>query len=727
MRFAAVAALQLFETFSHFSDSANLPPEHLASRDQSRQTLQAFEEDTARFNEQGLCRQYIASTGKQETQLDTCEPKCGNLLHVASNAGNASIVNCIVENHGTPGKIDPDGDRYNYGKCVCQVPVKDHLVDGVNMSLPVVADIGCPILYGAFDIILLLDQPASMREESSKDVGMEAAAQAAKAMVKAGKTPNAFSNWFNPPCDNPKYLDNVAQIFEKLDTKSGFYSPQNDTKAANTKEQRSPKKGKSGGGGKGSKSSSNSGTSNGSGSAATKPKPPDRPPKKAPDKKKNKPSKASKKPESTKSKSSNKITQSATATKSAASIVRASSPVGSQRTSTTASSATPTRPSQSLSQPETTTVVPTSTRRLKTDGPSTVSTSSLEDGILPGSSTNGPDLREATVSSDLQDATPKTSIRDSPLSAQQSDQSSLDTSGQPSESLEDTPSTTGQEPRVTTPAVTPEPSIDSSSGTDGTPSPTKSASSTAPRKSFSAPPVATLTCPSRTKADPTAVDGRGLVKRTDAPVGGEVNQLHMALVPDLGGTYVGFVPLEREPGCREFGLFAQRGYEQIVPGINYGTIIVATLWIPDVGVVVASKARPPPGLTRGFEEDKEKNAIAKRLVQKAALWFPDYYELVEYRTHLGPTDLDNWHAEDVALCYGAKYWTDIMEKRYHATQKPPANFGEWEALATAYGKYNKDDVVGFKPACGSRSDEKVRITPPCAEVLADLKIRFVRI
>ncbi|KAL9013592.1 MAG: hypothetical protein Q9180_009002, partial [Flavoplaca navasiana] len=290
MKTAAIAALQLL-ALSHVADPAILPVQHLGTRGQARETQQEFEDTTGRYKQSGQCRLYLDSTDKTRDGLVTCAHRCGDLVGRATEKDVAKSPKCTTSGDNVPEILDPEGDRYTPGECVCDVPIVDQMVDETLLPLPVVADIGCPTVYQAFDAILDVGAAAIPDEEAPMDIGMNASIQAAKTISDSGKEADSFLDWFDQPCEVGNYTDVISKIFNPLCEVPDSVVANTDGKTTNGKEKRSPK----GGGSKsGSKSSGKS--SSGSQPKAPAPKQDENPPAKPP-KKNDQSSEPAKKPD----------------------------------------------------------------------------------------------------------------------------------------------------------------------------------------------------------------------------------------------------------------------------------------------------------------------------------------------------------------------------------------------------------------------------------------------
>ncbi|KAL8685429.1 MAG: hypothetical protein Q9218_007767 [Villophora microphyllina] len=258
--------------------------------------------------------------------------------------------------------------------------------------------------------------------------------------------------------------------------------------------------------------------------------------------------------------------------------------------------------------------------------------------------------------------------------------------------------------------------IVSSWETDGTPVPTTLDVSAVPQSTSPVPPEATFKCPLKA----TAGNGTKLVKRTGAPPTDGGAGLRMKIIPRAGGTYAGFVPFQHLLDCAELRDYAEAGYNQIIthPDLANGVIIVSALWIRGVGVVVASKPRAGAG--------RSDDDVAGYFNHQAQSWFPVYYNLIRNRYHLDrPGEIDKWHAEDVALIWGATELYNDQSARHSEYTPSRLRTFNWNADILAYGKYRTGDEAGFKPPCGYLNVAGAHMLPSCASVLADLRVRYV--
>ncbi|KAL8881388.1 MAG: hypothetical protein Q9198_001403 [Flavoplaca austrocitrina] len=782
MRSAVIATLQLFETVSYLTNAASLPPEHLASRDQNHQTQQQFDETTARFEQQGLCRLYINSNNEEGTDLRTCKEKCGELVN---NLSDTTSLDCNPGGDDVAQITDPNGDIYNPGECRCQVPLAKQVVDGTPLSLPDATKIGCPILYRAFDAILD-DGPAAIRkQEESLDVGMNASIEAAKTISDSGKEAKSFLDWFDRPCEVGNYTDVINKIFQPLCEISETVIPYTD-KTTNDREKRSPKGGRGGGGSRGGNSaggggggSGSSGNAGGKAGGATKGSPGKKPGK--PTKPNESASKAGKKPEATATNPANKPTKATKATTPTASKPQRSITPSQRPPSTVQSSGSelvsPETLSASMSE-----ALPPSSEELPIltaeplEGTSTampvpvvedeltatpvrtmgeqatalpLETVESEPGAdpllptteslmaIPSETIEDPFAAVPSLTTDSEiTANPTGSLEDD-LTAIPSDQlggdatlpdQSLTTSDQRSQTL-------GEEPIATNQALSDENGgsmvdvTDSplATGTDlasslipvETSLPTALETATIPETTSSKPPEATFACPSKITDIPTAVETTALAKRTGTPPE-LAAQLQMNQVDRYGATYYGFVAHPQEPDCWVLQSFAVAGYNQITtqPGVGRA-IIVAALWVPGIGVVVGSKPHVAPE-PAATRSTRARNA-ASRLTGSAQAYFPTYWNIVKDRSPALGSNLAAWHAEDHVLIQAA-----LLRKQSYPLNAvvPPLTGFNWRARIVAYGRFTASGPVGFVPPCGyGNNPAGANISPSCQEVLNQLQVR----
>ncbi|KAL9027735.1 MAG: hypothetical protein Q9180_007285, partial [Flavoplaca navasiana] len=243
MKVAAIAVLQFLESVSYFTNAATLPAEHLSLGDETPQTREQFDEITEKFKAEGLCRSYLDLAGDTTTEITTCEVKCGNLVKNGPGPEKPGSPGCIKNGAIGPDMTDPDGNRYSPGDCTCQVPRTDQVVDDTHLILPVVDDIGCPIVYQAFDDILNKGPAAIQQKELSMDIGMTASIEAAKTIADSGKEADSFLDWLDQPCEVGNYTEDITKIFNPLCDAKDPANPDDDSNTSKDTEKRSPRGG----------------------------------------------------------------------------------------------------------------------------------------------------------------------------------------------------------------------------------------------------------------------------------------------------------------------------------------------------------------------------------------------------------------------------------------------------------------------------------------------------
>ncbi|KAL8979476.1 MAG: hypothetical protein Q9205_005198 [Flavoplaca limonia] len=737
MKTAAIAALQLL-ALSHVADSAILPFQHLGTLGQARESQQEFEDTTGRYKQSGQCRLYLDSTDKTRGGLGTCAQKCGDLV---GEEDISKSPECTTSGDNVPEILDPEGDRYTPGECVCDVPIVDQMVDETLLPLPVVADIGCPIVYQAFDAILDVGAAAIPDEEAPMDIGMNASIQAAKTISDSGKEADSFLGWFDQPCEVGNYTDVILKIFNPLCEVPDSVVANTDGKTTNGKEKRSPKGGKGG-----SKSSGKS--SSGSKPKAPAPKQDEKPPAKPP-KKNDQSSEPAKKPDAATIRSDKKPTKAPESTKSSNTIVKPTSSVQTKSDKKKAPISNSNDPlTEATSEPQDDTLATPSASEL--DSLAVTATDEALNSVSITPSADVLDTGSVIATSDLPDAlseAPSASITDSPLSASQQpedtkvqpvqtteneitatalpaseddstiasaetleDQSSLlddplAVTAEPQQTLEGEATATDQSliaetgdasSVIETPSLPSLTDVGSSREPVETPLPTNLETSNSP-----ALPKATIICTPRHQ-DASAVQATDatIVKR--APSG-----LIMGPAPGLGNTYVGFVPNSSgDVSCNDVVDYAEEGFNQIrnSPGIRQ-SVIVSALHVDGLGVIVASKPRAPIA---------ESPLVAATLRSRAKHDFPEYSDMVEFRIAGSKDPLANWHAEDLALVTAAGHLRSlgvfVLENI------------SGRAQISAWGKYGDIDPLGMKRPCwGDRAD----VQPSCTEVLTDLGVSIV--
>ena len=205
------STLQLALLSSTLVEAGTLHP--IAHRENHKQSQEDFDHNTASLVQQGQCREYLG-LGHTTESTSTCENKCGDMVKKAEETGNITSVGCMGL-QGTPTYTDPKGDDYMIGRCLCDPPIVDFIFHEVLVALPAIAEIGCSILFGAFDLVLEVGA-AAIPGVGEMTVGMKAGIQAAKTITENGQDASSFIKWFDSPCGHSKYTDMVDKIFNPL-------------------------------------------------------------------------------------------------------------------------------------------------------------------------------------------------------------------------------------------------------------------------------------------------------------------------------------------------------------------------------------------------------------------------------------------------------------------------------------------------------------------------------
>ena len=208
-----IAALQLaLLSFSVVRAGVIPSSRELASRGQA-ESQEDFDHTTASFKQQGLCRAYL-SLGHVLESVSTCAVKCGDMVKKEEEAGNMTSVGCAGL-QGLPTETDPKGDNYMVGRCICDAPLVEIIFNELLIALPAIAEIGCAILFDAFDLILEVGL-AAIPGVGEMTVGMKAAIQGAKTLAENGQDALSFAQWFKSPCGHSKYTDQIDKLFDPL-------------------------------------------------------------------------------------------------------------------------------------------------------------------------------------------------------------------------------------------------------------------------------------------------------------------------------------------------------------------------------------------------------------------------------------------------------------------------------------------------------------------------------
>ncbi|KAF4550404.1 Hypothetical protein D9617_17g046720 [Elsinoe fawcettii] len=166
-----------------------------------RQTQEEFNGETVSFEKQGLCRSYKSAGGDT---LGTCRVYCNK----------QSNITCFGLFEGVSGRemtvLDPEGRLFSMGRCECKVPeIAVFLATEILEAMPLVAGIGCTILFGALQTVI--DIGTTLIPGGAAVKGVEKGVQAAKTLVENGNDAAGFTGWFSKVC-NPTNSDAVAKI-----------------------------------------------------------------------------------------------------------------------------------------------------------------------------------------------------------------------------------------------------------------------------------------------------------------------------------------------------------------------------------------------------------------------------------------------------------------------------------------------------------------------------------
>lgn len=182
-----------------------------------KETQTEYDEETTSFRSQGLCRAYISTDQSLLTKgLSTCDDQCGDLAKQRTSEGKMTSVSCFSGGQGIPTYTDPDGNQFNMGECICDIPILDEIVNDVLMALPAIAEIGCEILFDSLDLVLQIGAAAIPGEGEVMDAGMAAAVKAAKTITENGQDASSFLQWFANPCGSSNYTQMIDNIFDPL-------------------------------------------------------------------------------------------------------------------------------------------------------------------------------------------------------------------------------------------------------------------------------------------------------------------------------------------------------------------------------------------------------------------------------------------------------------------------------------------------------------------------------
>lgn len=196
-----------------------------------KEDQQTYDQETAAFKQKGYCRVYSGAKSKRThvDQTPTCVDFC-------KDKGGDQGLSCkgaydTIANQELGQGIDPDGNKFFMGQCVCGGdPIIKEVAETVAKALPAVAAIGCEILINSLGKVLEygLDAIPGVGEISA---GMSSSIRAAKTIAENGEQAASFASWFGDPCNkdhNPdveKYTKNIDKIFDPLSSISDDVVP----------------------------------------------------------------------------------------------------------------------------------------------------------------------------------------------------------------------------------------------------------------------------------------------------------------------------------------------------------------------------------------------------------------------------------------------------------------------------------------------------------------------
>jgi hypothetical protein len=151
-----------------------------------------FDEDTAGLSNEGACCVYTTDHDKSFSGITLTYTKmCGNLANESASTDKTMSTSCEELQPLSDTTIDPDGDAFTLGECICNIPILDQAVNIVILSLPAIAEIGCEIFTDALSSVAELGA-AVIPGVDEMTAGMKAAVQAAKTMDDYGQDAGDF-------------------------------------------------------------------------------------------------------------------------------------------------------------------------------------------------------------------------------------------------------------------------------------------------------------------------------------------------------------------------------------------------------------------------------------------------------------------------------------------------------------------------------------------------------
>ncbi|KAL8992964.1 MAG: hypothetical protein Q9169_006696 [Polycauliona sp. 2 TL-2023] len=770
MGIRAIAALQLLQLIPHIANAAILPPNSLWSR-QSPEQQHTFDETTARFEEQGLCRLYDSPLIKGPPSLKTCQPKCGHLVEKLQGSEDPELLTCVAKGPDAPQSIDPNGQHYTTGECACKAPVTDQMVDGISMTLPVVDDIGCPSVYQAFDSILEDGATAIPGTETSMNVGIKAAAQAAKTVDDNDKDPATFLDWFGTSCATENYTSNAEKLYGPLTSVPDSILP-----SLGCKDKLCARK-NSGSNAGGNRAPARAQSASSASKVPTKASTALKPSSKVVGQNTKAStsatrSKVSKNTVLTTSQTKNSATKPTEATKSTKSTAQGSSSEAqplktsaaqSQNDILSASASSgggSSQPSNVVDQPslETDSAIPTITGEQETTfatfvqtkakplpSPTSASASDL-DPLEEGSDASATDdgAQSATSNSLLDESSIGTETSDI-LTEATDDVSNPTVLEEPMTSIEtsDTDIVSSEEiddladpTSVAEPAMAPETSdtaIVSSEEIEDFPDATLVATPAIATgaSDIDAEPseeISDLSNPTEAGAvtstqGATAASSEtssssscpiSLGKGDESLTGRSV--LNFQMNPWIGQTYIGSDSLaggiQITDACLE--AYAYRGYRLVSNQIGNPYNLVSALMIPGLGVFLGSKARGEYNKPGG-DSDVDVMDFLKDTAQQQ---LHSYYMYTKDRGR----SIGWWHSEDTAILHAGRHYTAFMDDPMYELDRFPRG-----TKVATYGRYNRDDPKPSpKRPCGYGHHQDSRMTTSCYQVFVAFNLQSVK-
>ncbi|EPE33290.1 hypothetical protein GLAREA_06302 [Glarea lozoyensis ATCC 20868] len=164
-----------------------------------------FDQQTESFKKTGTCRLYDATgdSEKRKSSPDICEATCGNLSDKVRDTNATASMSCSslgAEAKERLWQLDPDGDKWSPGGCLCQIPLAEFIIDTVAAALPLIDDVLCVGLTTALRETMLLAANFIPNVGPTASAGLRIAVQTAKTVADYGGTAADYMKWFSTPC-----------------------------------------------------------------------------------------------------------------------------------------------------------------------------------------------------------------------------------------------------------------------------------------------------------------------------------------------------------------------------------------------------------------------------------------------------------------------------------------------------------------------------------------------